>query len=120
MSSPQSDDVKEEEQRNIPELFTQLRDQQLEELLNTVRQAVLAGDAQKVIMSLAMLLALTVCPAMLGTQEAIRQSQSKNKREEHRARRCNLVVSCVKPSIRSRDINGKLVVLNNGKVRLEQ
>ncbi|RYO93387.1 hypothetical protein DL766_000777 [Monosporascus sp. MC13-8B] len=67
-------------------------------------------------MSISMLLALTICPAMLGTQEAIRQSQSKNKREEHRARRCNLVVSCVKPSIRSRDIDGKLVVLKDKKL----
>ncbi|UZP45499.1 hypothetical protein NXS19_013311 [Fusarium pseudograminearum] len=67
-------------------------------------------------MAIPMLLALTVCPAMLGTQEAIRQSQSKTKREEHRGRRCNLVVSCVKPSIRSRDINNKLVVLKDSKL----
>ncbi|KAK7753822.1 hypothetical protein SLS62_004188 [Diatrype stigma] len=105
------------DERNIHEAFNTFREKHLEEVLDTVRKAVLAGDAQKVIMSLAMLLALTVCPAMLGTQEAIRQSQSKNKREEHRARRCNLVVSCCKPSIRSRDINGKLVVLKDQKVR---
>ncbi|KAJ8118287.1 hypothetical protein ONZ43_g4022 [Nemania bipapillata] len=67
-------------------------------------------------MAVPMLLALTICPALLGTQEAIRQSQSKNKREEHRARRCNLVVSCVKQSIRSRDIDGKLVVLKDNKL----
>lgn len=67
-------------------------------------------------MSIPMLLALTICPAMLGTQEAIRQSQSKTKREEHRSRRCNLIVSCVKPSIRSRDINNKLIVLKDSKV----
>ncbi|KAH9890179.1 hypothetical protein F4778DRAFT_752888 [Xylariomycetidae sp. FL2044] len=67
-------------------------------------------------MAIPMLLALTICPAMLGTQEAIRQSQSKTKREEHRSRRCNLVVSCVKPSIRSRDIHGKLVVLRDNKL----
>ncbi|TRX88254.1 hypothetical protein FHL15_010879 [Xylaria flabelliformis] len=66
--------------------------------------------AQEATMAVPMLLALTICPALLGTQEAIRQSQSKNKREEHRARRCNLVVSCVKQSIRSRDIDGKLVL----------
>ncbi|KAI1481039.1 hypothetical protein F4774DRAFT_408477 [Daldinia eschscholtzii] len=67
-------------------------------------------------MAVPMILALTIAPALLGTQEAIRQSQSKNKREEHRARRCNLVVSCVKQSIRSRDINGKLVVLKDNKL----
>lgn len=73
-------------------------------------------DPQEVIMAIPMLLALTICPAMLGTQEAIRQSQSKNKREEHRARRCNLAVSCVKASIRSRDINNKLIVLKDNKL----
>ncbi|KAI1154278.1 hypothetical protein F4825DRAFT_460485 [Nemania diffusa] len=71
---------------------------------------------QEATMAIPMLLALTICPALLGTQEAIRQSQSKNKREEHRARRCNLVVSCVKQSIRSRDIDGKLVVLKDNKL----
>lgn len=111
MSSPPSSD-----ERNIHEAFDTFRAKYLEEVLDTVRKAVLAGDAQKVIMSLSMLLAITVCPAMLGTQEAIRQSQSKNKREEHRARRCNLVVSCCKSSIRSRDINGRLVVLKDKKV----
>ncbi|KAI0376427.1 hypothetical protein F5Y04DRAFT_273705 [Hypomontagnella monticulosa] len=67
-------------------------------------------------MAVPMLLALTIAPALLGTQEAIRQSQSKNKREEHRSRRCNLFVSCVKQSIRSRDISGKLVVLKDNKL----
>ncbi|KAJ8126333.1 hypothetical protein O1611_g7306 [Lasiodiplodia mahajangana] len=71
---------------------------------------------QETTMAVPMLLALTICPALLGTQEAIRQSQSKNKREEHRARRCNLVVSCVKQSIRSRDIDGRLVVLKDNKL----
>lgn len=67
-------------------------------------------------MSLAMLLAITSAPALLGSQEAIRQSQSKNKREEHRARRCNLIVSCVQSSSRSREINNRVVVLRNNKV----
>ncbi|KAI2628477.1 hypothetical protein GGR54DRAFT_587327 [Hypoxylon sp. NC1633] len=71
---------------------------------------------EEVAMAVPMLLALTIAPALLGTQEAIRQSQSKNKREEHRARRCNLAVSCVKQSIRSRDIHGKLVVLKDNKL----
>ncbi|RYP50604.1 hypothetical protein DL768_003886 [Monosporascus sp. mg162] len=104
------------DENKFQEAFNTLREKHLGELLDTIRQAVLAGDVKKVIMSISMLLALTICPAMLGTQEAIRQSQSKNKREEHRARRCNLVVSCVKPSIRSRDINGKLVVLKDKKL----
>ncbi|KAI5923485.1 hypothetical protein F4810DRAFT_208408 [Camillea tinctor] len=82
----------------------------------TIRGNNLQEVLEEVAMALPMMLALTICPAMLGTQEAIRQSQSKTKREEHRARRCNLIVSCVKSSIRSRDINGKLVVLKDNKL----
>jgi hypothetical protein len=67
-------------------------------------------------MALSMLLAITTAPALLGSQEAIRQSQSKNKREEHRARRCNLIVNCVQSSSRSREINNRVVVLRNNKV----
>ncbi|KAL1622102.1 hypothetical protein SLS54_005167 [Diplodia seriata] len=70
-------------------------------------------------MVLSMLLALQVCPAMMGTQEAIRQSQSKERREEHRARRCNLIATCVKPSIRSREINGRQVVLRDNKLYID-
>lgn len=68
-------------------------------------------------MALSMLVAIVAAPALLGTQEAIRQSQSKEKREEHRARRCNLIASCVKSSLRSREINGRPVVLRDNKVR---
>ena len=53
---------------------------------------------------------------MLGTSEAIRQSQQKERREEHRARRCNLITSCVKSSFRSREINGRQIVLKDGKL----
>lgn len=62
------------------------------------------------------LIAIVSAPALLGTQEAIRQSQSKEKREEHRARRCNLIASCVKSSMRSREINGRPIVLRDGKL----
>lgn len=67
-------------------------------------------------MVLSMLLAITTAPALLGTQEAIRQSQSKNRREEHRAQRCNLMVNCLSPSSRSHELNGKTVVLKGSKV----
>lgn len=67
-------------------------------------------------MVLPILIALIAAPALLGTQEAIRQSQSKEKREEHRARRCNLIASCVKSSLRSREINGRPIVLRDGKL----
>ncbi|PHH64106.1 hypothetical protein CDD81_4981 [Ophiocordyceps australis] len=78
-----------------------------------------AQDIDQVLMALPMILALTICPALLGTQEAVRQSQAKNKREEHRSRRCNLVVSCVKPSVRRRDIDGRLIVLRDNKLFIE-
>ncbi|KAH7145786.1 hypothetical protein B0J13DRAFT_554128 [Dactylonectria estremocensis] len=103
-------------QSTLQELFGTLCKQKLLEEVDKLKTAIENDDPQEVIMSIPMLLALTICPAMLGTQEAIRQSQSKSKREEHRARRCNLVVSCVKPSIRSRDINNKLIVLKDSKL----
>ncbi|KAK8028329.1 hypothetical protein PG991_005385 [Apiospora marii] len=67
-------------------------------------------------MVLGMLLAITTCPAMLGTQEAIRQSQSKNRREEHRAQRCNLMVNCLSSSNRSHELHGKTIVLKGSKL----
>ncbi|KAJ4270358.1 hypothetical protein NW762_002037 [Fusarium torreyae] len=111
-SQPQEDTT----QSTLQQLFGGLCKQKLLEEVDKLKEAVQKDDPQQVIMSVPMLLALTVCPAMLGTQEAIRQSQAKTKREEHRGRRCNLVVSCVKPSIRSRDINNKLVVLKDSKL----
>lgn len=63
-----------------------------------------------------MMLALATCPALLGTAEAIRQSQSKERREEHRARRCNLVVTCVESCSRSRELDNRQVVPKDNKV----
>lgn len=70
-------------------------------------------------MVLSILIATTTAPALLGSQEAIRQGQSKDKREEHRARRCNLVASCVKPTPRSKEIDGRPIVLRNGKLWID-
>ncbi|CAA9956567.1 hypothetical protein PTMSG1_00175 [Pyrenophora teres f. maculata] len=70
-------------------------------------------------MVLSILIAAIVAPGLLGSQEAIRQSQSKEKREEHRARRCNLIATCVKSSARSREINGRQIVLRNGKLWID-
>lgn len=70
-------------------------------------------------MVLSMLVAIIAAPGLLGSQEAIRQSQSKEKREEHRARRCNLIATCVKSSMRSREIDGRPVVLRNGKLWID-
>jgi hypothetical protein len=67
-------------------------------------------------MVLSMIVALNAAPALLGTQEAIRQGQAKEKREEHRARRCNLIATCVQSSKRSSEIDGRRVVLLNNKV----
>lgn len=60
-----------------------------------------------------------MAPGLLGSQEAIRQSQSKEKREEHRARRCNLIATCVKSSSRSREINGRPVILRDNKLWID-
>jgi hypothetical protein len=70
-------------------------------------------------MVLSILIAIIAAPGLLGSSEAIRQSQSQEKREEHRARRCNLVVTCVKSSGRSRELNGRIVVLRNGKLYID-
>ncbi|OCL13791.1 hypothetical protein AOQ84DRAFT_309952 [Glonium stellatum] len=70
-------------------------------------------------MVLSLLIPILVCPGLLGTQESIRQSQQKEKREEHRARRCNLIATCVKSSLRSREIDGRPVVLRDGKLYID-
>jgi hypothetical protein len=63
-----------------------------------------------------MLIALITAPALLATSEAIRQGQSKDRKEEHRERRSNLVVSCVDSSPLSLDIDHRQVALKNNKV----
>lgn len=67
-------------------------------------------------MVLGILIAAITAPGLLGSQEAIRQGQSKDRREEHRARRCNLIANCVKSSPKSREIDGRPIVLRNGKL----
>ncbi len=63
-----------------------------------------------------MLVAMISVPALLATNEAIRQGQTKDRREEHRARRSNLVVSCVDVSPLSREIDHRQIALKNNKV----
>jgi len=70
-------------------------------------------------MVLSVLIATISAPGLLGSQEAIRQSQSKDKREEHRARRCNLIAACVKSSKSSREIDGRPVVLKHGRLWID-
>ncbi|TGO38657.1 hypothetical protein BHYA_0070g00280 [Botrytis hyacinthi] len=45
-----------------------------------------------------LLIALVTAPALLATNEAIRQGQTKDRKEENRARRCSLIASCVEAS----------------------
>lgn len=70
-------------------------------------------------MVLSLLIATTSAPALMGTQESIRQGQAREKREEHRGRRCNLIATCTKPSLRSRELNGRSVVLRDGKLYID-
>ncbi|KAF2798013.1 hypothetical protein K505DRAFT_346865 [Melanomma pulvis-pyrius CBS 109.77] len=65
---------------------------------------------------MSILVALTATPALLGTQEAIRQSQQKERREEHRARRCNLIAKCIRSSVRCAEIDGRPLVLRDGEI----
>lgn len=89
----------------VPNLFYILRFQKLEFRI------------RKIIAKMtSMLLALLTTPALLATNEAIRQGQTKDRREEHRARRSNLVVSCAAPSPWSRKIDHRQVALRNNKV----
>ncbi len=70
-------------------------------------------------MVLGLLVVAITAPGLLGSQDAIRQGQCKDKRKEHRARRCNLIASCVKSSPRSREIDGRPVVLRNAKLWID-
>lgn len=66
-----------------------------------------------------MLVALTSTPALMGTQEAIRQGQQKERKEAHRARRCNMVVTCVKQNRWSDSIDHKKIVLRDGRLVID-
>ncbi|KAF2829050.1 hypothetical protein CC86DRAFT_261048, partial [Ophiobolus disseminans] len=68
---------------------------------------------------MSILIALAAVPGMLGTQEAIRQGQQKERREEHRARRCNLIARCIKSSVRAREINSRPLVLRDGAIYID-
>jgi hypothetical protein len=63
-----------------------------------------------------LLVALLTAPALLATQEAITQGQKKDRREEHRARRSALVVSCNDASQLSLEIDHRQVALKDSKV----
>lgn len=56
--------------------------------------------------------------ATFGAAEGIRAAQAKSRREEHRTRKNNLVVRCARGSKYSALLEGRRVVLANGKVRI--
>ncbi|CAN8105097.1 unnamed protein product [Discula destructiva] len=62
------------------------------------------------------LVALAAC---VGSIEAIRQTQAKTRRQEHRSRRNNLVVHCPKSSKYSPMLEGRHVVLSGDKLYID-
>ena len=67
-------------------------------------------------MVLGLVTAIAAGPAIFGTTEGIRLGQEKNKKEEHRGRRCNLIVSCVGQTPYHQELNGTQIVLKDNKV----
>jgi hypothetical protein len=67
-------------------------------------------------MVLGIITSIAACPAIIGTTEAVRQGQTQNRREAHRSKKSNLLVTCSDPSRKARDIHGGTIVLLDGKV----
>ncbi|RDW62312.1 hypothetical protein BP6252_11745 [Coleophoma cylindrospora] len=70
-------------------------------------------------MAFAVLAFLAGGPAVLGLNEAIRQGVTKERREEHRARRVNLLTHFPSPTETSMTLEGKRIVLRNKKLYIE-
>ncbi|OTA98512.1 hypothetical protein M426DRAFT_76942 [Hypoxylon sp. CI-4A] len=62
---------------------------------------------------------LVAFSAVVGTSEAIRQIQSDSRRKEHRSRKNNLIVRCLKSSQYSPILEGRRVVLSGGKLYID-
>jgi hypothetical protein len=69
-------------------------------------------------MVLGILTSIAACPAIIGATEAVRQGQTQNKKQQHRGRKSNLIVTCSDPSRKARDIHGGTVVLRDKNVRV--
>ncbi|WEW60152.1 hypothetical protein PRK78_005637 [Emydomyces testavorans] len=67
-------------------------------------------------MVLGIITSVAACPAIVGTTEAIRSSQKSQRRQEHRSKKTNLIVSCSDPSKKSKDVDGCFVVLKDHKL----
>ena len=65
---------------------------------------------------LGIITSIAACPAIMGTTEAVRQGQSQNKKQQHRGRKSNLLVTCSDPSRKARDVHGGTVVLRESKL----
>ncbi|KAF7540608.1 hypothetical protein G7054_g1216 [Neopestalotiopsis clavispora] len=57
--------------------------------------------------------------AVFGTAEAIRHTQSRARRDEHRSRKNNLIIHCPKSSEHSRVLEGRRVVLSGDKLYID-
>lgn len=70
-------------------------------------------------MVLGLITAIAVCPALLGTTEAIRHGETQNRREAHRGRKYNLTVTLLRNSTYNAQFNGAPIVLKSGKLYVD-
>ncbi|RDW59638.1 hypothetical protein BP6252_12725 [Coleophoma cylindrospora] len=57
--------------------------------------------------------------AIFGTAEAIKETRSKARRDEHRSRKCNLAIRCSKSSQYSATLEGRRIVLSGDKLYVD-
>lgn len=67
-------------------------------------------------MVLGVITSVAACPAIVGTTEAIQNSQRQQRKQQHRQRKTNLVVGCQDPSQAGDDLDGSYIVLRDNKV----
>ncbi|MBE3048202.1 hypothetical protein IMZ48_38000 [Candidatus Bathyarchaeota archaeon] len=68
-------------------------------------------------MVLGIITSVAACPAIVGTTEAIQNSQRQERKAQHRGTKTNLVVACADPSADGDYIDGSYIVLRDNKVR---
>lgn len=67
-------------------------------------------------MVLGVITSIAACPAIVGTTEAIQNSQRQQRKGEHRQRKTNLVVACADPSAQGDYVDASYIVLRDNKV----
>lgn len=67
-------------------------------------------------MALGIITSVAACPAIVGTTEAIQNSQRQQRKQQHRQRKTNLIVACSDPSAAGDYIDGSYIVLRDHKV----